>query len=65
MHDSPVDAAARHVVEADRELAVDLIAYLHSARLIEESRSPMGTRLRSFQLALRRALNPAGRDDAA
>jgi len=63
MGDSGVDSVARHLVDADRELAIDLTAYLHSARLIEDVRSPMGSRLRSFQLALRRALASAGRDD--
>jgi hypothetical protein len=65
MDASPVDAIARQLVEVDRELAIDLTAYLHSARLIEDTRSPMGSRLRSFQLALRRALASAGRSDAA
>ena len=60
-----VDSLARQLVATDRDLAIDLIAYLHSARLIEDGRSPMGSRLREFQLALRRALATADSMDAA
>jgi hypothetical protein len=60
-----VDSVAQQLVATDRDLAIDLIAYLHSARLIEDSRSSMGSRLGAFQRALRRALATADSTDAA
>ncbi|MEN3343213.1 MAG: hypothetical protein V7644_2617 [Actinomycetota bacterium] len=55
-----MEDVARQLVDADRELAIDLTAYLHSARILEEAGSAMGSRLRSFQTALRRALAATG-----
>ena len=64
MDGSAVDAVARQLVTVDRDLAIDLTAYLDAARLIDDAGSPMGSRLRAFQLALRRALATAEPCDA-
>lgn len=53
---SQLDGIARQLVETDRDLAVDLTAFLHSAHVLQKAGVPMGTRLLTLQRALRRAL---------
>jgi hypothetical protein len=54
--DRRLDGIARQLVETDRDLAVDLTAYLHSAHVLQKAGVPMGARLLTLQRALRKAL---------